>query len=62
MNGLHFDWCKKKNKKKLRASRTPGKGKPLCVAKPLQKYFAKRSRSYKHPEYETWCNVTRGLR
>jgi len=51
------DWKKKKERKKQRASHTPGKQKVLsCQATMLDRYFASRERSYKHPAYgQLWA-------
>ena len=47
------DWKMAKTKK---ASQTPGHMKGIsCQADALKKFFAKRSRSYKHQGYSSWC-------
>ena len=41
---------------KGRSSSTPGRSKGLnCQATPDERFFAKKSRSYKYPGYEEWC-------
>lgn len=43
-------------KKRRKGSQTPGKTKGVtCKADAMDKYMAKRSRSYKHPLYSAWC-------
>jgi len=44
-------------------SRTPGKTKGnLCVTKGyLPRFFARRNRSYKHPDYHKWCESVNKL-
>lgn len=43
-----------------RGSRTPGSTKgDNCKASKKERFMAKRSRSYKHPEYENWCESTK---
>ena len=55
MNGVHFDWKSKVYKKSKYSSRTPGSQKgENCKANTKERFFAGRSRSYKHPEYKTW--------
>lgn len=56
-----MNWCRKRNKKDTRGSQTPGsvKGKS-CIASVEQRWMAKTSRSYKHPNYDAWrasCNI-----
>lgn len=47
----------KRKKKQRNASRTPGKQKTLaCQATQLERFFAKRSRSYKHAGYWEWAS------
>jgi hypothetical protein len=54
------DWKDKIEKKKRKGSQTAGKDKgENCTASPMKKYFAKRSRSYKHPDYEDWLEWVR---
>jgi hypothetical protein len=58
-----FDWCKKRDKRKGKKSQTPGKMKSLnCQATPLERYIARRNRSYKHPGYSTWCASHTGVK
>lgn len=47
-------------RKKAKGSSTPGllKG-DNCRASFLERYFAKYSRAYKHPEYNAWVEKTR---
>ena len=49
---MGFFWKCKINRKAKRGSRTPGSEK--CKIRPLDRYLAKRSRSYKHPEFKNW--------
>jgi len=43
-------------KKRRKGSQTPGKTKgETCKADAMDKFMAKRSRSYKHPLYAQWC-------
>ena len=51
------NWKTKVNRKKTKQSQTPGKAKrqDTCQATKQDKYMARRSRSYKHSEYEVWC-------
>lgn len=43
-------------KKRRKGSQTPGSTKGVtCKADTLDKFMAKRSRSYKHPLYGDWC-------
>ena len=46
----------RKRLKQTKGSNTSGKmkDKDRCQASQLDKYMAKRNRSYKHPEYGTW--------
>lgn len=47
------EWKATKGKK---GSQTPGiKKGESCQSKPLYRYLAKSSRSYKHPKYLEWC-------
>ena len=49
------DWRSKIERKRLRGSQTPGSQKTLaCQATALERFFAKRSRSYKHQGYAEW--------
>ena len=51
-----------KQKKIVRQSSTPGSSKGAgCVADRMMRYFAKRSRSYKHEGYQGWLQKTRKL-
>lgn len=53
--GTMGSWCAKR-KAKGRGSQTPGSAKgPACQADVFKKFMAKRSRSYKDPEYGNWC-------
>lgn len=53
--GIHFFWRSVRNNKGKRASRTPGRMKhDNCKATTLERFMAKRSRSYKHPAYGDW--------
>ncbi len=50
------DWKRKKMKKERKGSQTPGSAKgENCKATVQQRYMAKRSRSYKDPDYSNWC-------
>jgi len=53
-----------KRKKHRKSSSTAGstKNPDTCQASNMDKYFAKSSRSYKHPGYEAWCAAHRSLR
>uniref|UniRef100_A0A6H1ZAT5 Uncharacterized protein n=1 Tax=viral metagenome TaxID=1070528 RepID=A0A6H1ZAT5_9ZZZZ len=52
---MGFDWRRKQTQGRNRGSQTPGRTKVLsCHASPLERYFAKRNRSYKHIGYEDW--------
>jgi len=51
--GAH--WCRRRDEKKRKASRTAGKEKKNCHASPQDKFMTSRERSYKHPEYIAWC-------
>lgn len=54
------DWKSKVERKKRKGNQTPGRQKcATCQADYLKKYFAKSSRSYKHPGYRTWLNNVR---
>lgn len=54
------DWRRKKNEKQTRQSHTPGKTKGLnCQAGVSDRYFAKRSRAYKAPGFDTWCQESK---
>ena len=45
-----------RNLRHSKGSQTPGKSKQeSCQAGVAKKYFAKNSRSYKHPDYSIWC-------
>lgn len=45
-----------RNLRNLKGSQTPGKQKQeSCKADVDKKYFARNSRSYKHPDYAKWC-------
>jgi len=48
-----------KDRKKTHASRTPGKQKAPCQITYLDKFFARKSRSYKHKDYAIWCEKSR---
>lgn len=52
---------KGKNRRKYcHPSHTPGRIKgEHCQASPLDKYMAKRNRSYKHEDYSKWCEKSR---
>jgi hypothetical protein len=42
--------------KRRQGSQTPGHQKnENCHATAIERYFCRRNRSYKHPEYATWC-------
>uniref|UniRef100_A0A6M3LIZ9 Uncharacterized protein n=1 Tax=viral metagenome TaxID=1070528 RepID=A0A6M3LIZ9_9ZZZZ len=50
------DWKIKVDRKNKRPSQTPGKMKgENCKCTILDRYMAKTNRSYKHPEYASWC-------
>jgi hypothetical protein len=49
------DWRKNTYQRKRKASRTAGIMKnENCKASPLERYMARRSRSYKHRDYAQW--------
>lgn len=49
-------WNNKVIDKRKKGSQTPGSAKGAnCQADSLQRWMAKTSRSYKHPEYGSWC-------
>lgn len=55
----HF--LRPKDRKRRKGSGTPGKTKSeACQADQHKKYFAKSSRSYKHPDYPAWSDKHRG--
>ena len=55
-----YDWKSKKKKKAKNGSQTSGRTKgENCHASTLDRHFAKRSRSYKHPDYSEWVAKTR---
>ena len=57
--GIGFLWCKNRNRKK-QSNRTPGMMKSeSCKASNKDKFFAKRSKAYKHSEYGAWLKATR---
>jgi hypothetical protein len=50
--------CNKIRKQKRKNS-TPGRDKgERCVASSLDRYFAKKSRAYKHKNYNDWLEKT----
>lgn len=52
------NWKRKVLKKQARFSQGQASGKSKggsCQASTMQRYFAKRSRSYKHKDYANWC-------
>lgn len=50
------DWKINSIKKRGKGSHTPGKAKgEKCMASVVDKYMAKRSRSYKDKDYSKWC-------
>lgn len=57
-----INWKTRKLQKKGKGSQTPGKAKGAnCQATPEDRYFAKRSRSYKDEKgYHDWCEKKRG--
>ena len=56
-----FLWKKTKNEKRRQQSQTTGKQKGVhCQATPIERYMAKRNRSWKHQEYETWSESHTG--
>ena len=54
--GTMGDWRSKKSNKRTHSSQTAGilKG-GSCIATVTDRYFAKKSRSYKDPKYAEWC-------
>ena len=54
-NGSGAGWKSKKMVKKTRGNQTPGHQKgESCKASTLDRYMAKTSRSYKHPNFGAW--------
>ena len=54
-------WKAKTFNKTTSESQTPGKTKSSrCQADYMDKFFAKRSRSYKHPGYSDWLRRKNG--
>lgn len=54
-------WCRTRNKKISghKKGHTPGSAKGgRCQADSLKRYMAKVSRSYKHRNYDAWCEWT----
>jgi hypothetical protein len=63
--GTGAGWCKKRELKAKNhvKGHTPGSTKGIsCKASNLQRYMAKTSRSYKHPDYKTWLEWCRTQR
>jgi len=61
-SGTMGSWKSKKSDKRTYASHTAGKDKQEnCKATVMDRYFAKRARSYKHPRYGEWCRKCDGL-
>ncbi len=53
--GTMGTWKRKRFEKKRKGSHTPGKVKKgTCVASTQSRYMARRSRSYKDPNYPDW--------
>lgn len=45
-----------------KGSQTPGKSKgDTCKADAMKKFFARRSKSYKHEGYGNWCKMCDGM-
>jgi hypothetical protein len=56
-----FNWKRTKLEKLRRKAQTPGKQKGAhCQASSLERYIAKRNRSYKHLLYEQWSETHKG--
>lgn len=55
--GTGADWKARTTRKKGKGSHTPGTTKNIRPT-PLEKHFAKCSRSYKHRGYENWLRKT----
>ena len=53
MNASHAFWKRNILKKKTRGHSTPGTEKG-CRANAVDKFMAKRERSYKHPDYYSY--------
>lgn len=50
-------WKAKKIRQQGKRSVTPGNKKgENCMTDKMKNFFAKRSRSYKHPDYAQWCD------
>lgn len=53
---------RRKEKKGRHKSSTPGSAKGgNCVASSLDRFMAGYSRSYRHPEYQSWCEKKQGI-
>lgn len=57
-SGTGKNYRAKIERKKAHMSSTPGKDKPYGKANFMQRYFAKRSRAYKHRDYSAWYQKT----
>ena len=56
---IGFLWKSKKNRKARKASRNSGSGKSeTCKATSLERFFATKSRAYKHRLYNNWSKKT----
>ena len=56
---MHYKWKRNKirKEKNCRICSVPGRTKGIrCLASAEDRYMAKRSRSYKHPNYENWAS------
>ena len=53
---MNAKWRTRINEKKRRSSSTPGCTKAGCKPHHSDKAMAKRSRSYKDPDYQAWCD------
>ena len=54
-------WKRKKFNKLRKASNTPGRQKvATCQASKIERYMAKRNRSWKHKRYGEWCRMYDG--
>lgn len=59
---MGIGWGNKRKKHRGKPSHTPGKLKgENCKASPMDRFYAKRSRSYKSKGYATWCRKSEKL-
>lgn len=57
---IDFFWMRLVDHKITRGKQTAGRTKgERCKTSPIDGYMAKKSRSYKHPNYRAWCEKMR---